>query len=94
MADAERMRCDMDSGRVKWCDSVMARDRARAGACALSNHGALPGPHTHTQPTNERKPKPEPEPIDLSQVNTADNQFIWIALVGVILTLGGLFWFS
>ncbi|MEL6352954.1 MAG: tetratricopeptide repeat protein [Cyanobacteria bacterium J06627_28] len=41
-----------------------------------------------------RKPKPEPEPIDLSQVNTADNQFIWIALVGVILTLGGLFWFS
>lgn len=41
-----------------------------------------------------RKPKPEPEPIDLSQVNTADNQFIWIALIGILLTLGGLFWFS
>ncbi|MEL6854629.1 MAG: tetratricopeptide repeat protein [Cyanobacteria bacterium J06607_13] len=41
-----------------------------------------------------RKPKPEPEPIDLSQVNTADNQFVWIALAGILLTLGGLFWFS
>lgn len=42
----------------------------------------------------KRKTKPEPEPIDLSEVNTADNQFVWIALVGIILTLGGLFWFS
>ena len=42
-----------------------------------------------------RKPKPEElEPIDLSQVNTADNQFIWIALIGIVLTLGGLFWLS
>ena len=41
-----------------------------------------------------RKPKPEPEPLDLSQVNTADNQFVWIALIGIALTLGGLFWFS
>ncbi|MBE9059748.1 tetratricopeptide repeat protein [cf. Phormidesmis sp. LEGE 11477] len=41
-----------------------------------------------------RKPKPEPEPIDLSQVNTADNQFVWIALIGIALTLGGLFWLS
>ncbi|MEL7333388.1 MAG: tetratricopeptide repeat protein [Cyanobacteria bacterium J06560_2] len=41
-----------------------------------------------------RKAKPEPEPIDLSQVNTADNQFVWIALIGVILTLGGLVWLS
>ncbi len=41
-----------------------------------------------------RKPKPEPEPIDLSQVNTADNQFVWIALIGIALTLGGLAWFS
>jgi tetratricopeptide (TPR) repeat protein len=41
----------------------------------------------------QRKPK-APEPVDLSQVNTADNQFVWIALLGVILTLGGLIWFS
>lgn len=32
-----------------------------------------------------------PEPIDVSQVNTKDNQFIWVALLLSILTLAGLF---
>ncbi len=41
-----------------------------------------------------RKPQVEPEPIDLSQVNTEDNQFVWIALIGVMITLGGLVLFS
>ncbi|MFK8182119.1 MAG: hypothetical protein AB8B99_02005 [Phormidesmis sp.] len=41
-----------------------------------------------------RKPKPEPEPLDLSEVNTEDNQFVWIALAGILLTIGGLFLFS
>ncbi|PZO17587.1 MAG: hypothetical protein DCF25_11010 [Leptolyngbya foveolarum] len=41
-----------------------------------------------------RKPKPEPEPLDLSQVNTEDNQFVWIALIGILLTLIGLIWLS
>lgn len=41
-----------------------------------------------------KNPQPEPEPLDLTQVDTADNQFIWIALIGIILTLGGLIWFS
>lgn len=38
------------------------------------------------------KPLPEPEPLDLSQVNTRDNGFVWIALVGVVLLVGGLVW--
>jgi tetratricopeptide (TPR) repeat protein len=38
--------------------------------------------------------EPEAEPIDLSQVNTKDNRFIWVALVGIILLVGGLLWFS
>lgn len=41
-----------------------------------------------------RKKKPEPEPLDLSEVETDDNQFVWIALIAVILTLGSLFWLS
>ncbi|MEC4982623.1 MAG: hypothetical protein SAJ37_11395 [Oscillatoria sp. PMC 1068.18] len=36
----------------------------------------------------------EPEALDLSQINTQDNKFIWIALFFTLLTLGGLFWFS
>jgi tetratricopeptide (TPR) repeat protein len=34
------------------------------------------------------------ETVDLSQVNTKDNQFIWFALVIIILTFGGLFLFK
>ncbi len=35
-----------------------------------------------------------PEPVDLSQVNTQDNLFIWVALVAVGLIVGGLAWLS
>lgn len=30
------------------------------------------------------------EPIDLTQVNTQDNRFIWVALIGILITLTGL----
>lgn len=36
----------------------------------------------------------EAEPIDLSQVNTKDNRFIWVALIAISLILGGLVWSS
>lgn len=36
----------------------------------------------------------QPEPIDLTQVNTRDNRFIWVALIAIALTLGGLIWSS
>lgn len=36
--------------------------------------------------------RPIPEPIDLSQVNTRDNHFIWIALIVIGLMLAGLLW--
>ena len=47
-------------------------------------------------PKRPSKPRPqaEPEPVDLSEVNTKDNQFIWIALGASGLILGWLFWFS
>ncbi|KAM3099337.1 hypothetical protein ACKFKG_03500 [Phormidesmis sp. 146-35] len=49
--------------------------------------------------TMPRKPasKPRltiPEPIDLSQVDTRDNRFIWVALGAIGLILGGLAWLS
>ncbi|QYX31456.1 tetratricopeptide repeat protein [Sphaerospermopsis torques-reginae] len=37
---------------------------------------------------------PEPEYIDLSQVNTKDNRFIWVALIAVALTISYLVWLS
>lgn len=34
------------------------------------------------------------EPLDLSQVNTKDNSFIWLAFVAIVLMLGSLWWLS
>lgn len=47
-----------------------------------------------TAPKAPRPPRPEPTPLDLSQVNTKDNGFLWLALIAIVLILGGLFWFS
>ena len=40
------------------------------------------------------KSKPQIETVDLSQVNTKDNQFIWLGLLLTIMTICGLFWLS
>jgi tetratricopeptide (TPR) repeat protein len=52
----------------------------------------------YTPSTTKRPPRPKAEPeleeIDLSQVNTKDNRFVWFALIGIALTIGGLLWFS
>ena len=40
------------------------------------------------------RPSPQSEPVDLSQVNTKDNLFIWVALIIACLTLAGLAWFA
>lgn len=34
------------------------------------------------------------EPVDTSQINTKENQFIWIALIALGLTIAGLIWFG
>jgi len=42
----------------------------------------------------DRKDELELEPADLSQVNTKDNQFVWVALIALLLTIGWLIWFG
>ncbi|MEH1809278.1 tetratricopeptide repeat protein [Nostoc sp.] len=45
--------------------------------------------------SGEQKPKPaEPEFVDLSQVNTRDNRFIWVALIAIGLTISYLVWLN
>ncbi len=43
---------------------------------------------------NGQQKLPEPEYVDLSQVNTKDNRFIWLALIVVGLTVSYLAWLS
>lgn len=44
--------------------------------------------------TSKRHQQQMPEPLDISQVNTRDNRFIWAALIAIALTLAGLIWWS
>lgn len=44
--------------------------------------------------TSKRHQQQKPEPLDISQVNTRDNRFIWAALIAIALTLAGLIWWS
>lgn len=61
----------------------------------LNEAGENPLASRYVPPASPRaKPKLEPEPVDLSQVNTKDNWFIWVALMGIGLLVGGLVWFS
>jgi hypothetical protein len=43
----------------------------------------------------QSQPKWEiPEPVDLSQVNTRDNSFVWVGLMGVVVAIAGLIFFG
>jgi hypothetical protein len=52
------------------------------------------GQSSSTVSKPDRKDKLEPEAIDLTQVNTKDNQFVWVALIALLVTVGGLIWFG
>ncbi len=47
----------------------------------------------NTSKSSLPKKIPEVDFVDLSQVNTKDNRFIWVALIIIVLTLGGLMWY-
>jgi tetratricopeptide (TPR) repeat protein len=44
--------------------------------------------------SSQRQMPAEPEFVDLNQVNTRDNRFIWMALIVIGLTVASLVWFS
>jgi hypothetical protein len=49
-----------------------------------------------TKPKNNSK-QTQPHPsqsVDLTQVDTKDNQFIWVALLAALVVLGSLVWFA
>jgi tetratricopeptide (TPR) repeat protein len=47
-----------------------------------------------SRPASSTKKSTEPEFVDLSQVNTKDNRFIWLALIVIGLMLSYLVWLS
>ena len=49
---------------------------------------------THKKTKSPKKKQDELPDIDLSQVNTEDNQFIWFALILAVATVASLVWLS
>ncbi len=47
-----------------------------------------------TPQSSRGKASAQPEIIDLSQVNTKDNNFIWVALIAIAIIVGSLLWLS
>ncbi len=60
------------------------------GAIAESEPSYRRGTNTSTKP--KRNPEEKLEAIDPTEINTKDNQFIWIALIASLMILGSL-WF-
>lgn len=75
--------------------------RPREWMTEIPDLAALPDSDTEdrrgsgvTNQNSKKSIKSEPEPLDLSEVNTKDNPFIWIALFAILFILGGLWWLS
>ncbi len=64
------------------------------GAIAESDPKDRRGGQSASASKRDRKDELDLTPVDLSQVNTKDNQFVWIALIALILMVGGLIWFG
>ena len=74
--------------RPEWLTEIP--DLAKLSDRNTSNAGGS------SRQSSARSPQPSPilEPIDPTQVNTKDNQFVWLALGAAGLILGGLVWLS
>ncbi len=62
---------------------------------ALDGSDTKPAQISSPSTKNQQSPPSfELQPINLDQVKPADNRFIWIALMGIIIILGGFFWLN
>lgn len=62
------------------------------GAIADREPQYRPSNNSTLNSNRDREKLVVPDPIDLSQVNTKDNQFIWVALIIFSFLIGGLIW--
>ncbi|MEO0410116.1 MAG: hypothetical protein AAF289_22450, partial [Cyanobacteria bacterium P01_A01_bin.135] len=71
--------------RPEWITSIPDLSDLEAG-------GSGKGISQYQPPRKLRKPKPKakPEPEDLSQMNTAENGFVWLGLGLIVLLAGSL----
>ncbi|MBE9112379.1 tetratricopeptide repeat protein [Nodosilinea sp. LEGE 07298] len=75
---------------TNWMTEIPDLDKLSAdGAQSLGQAG-----YSGTKSASRPRPKLEEPTIDPSEINSKDNGFLWAALIGVALVLGGLLWLS
>ncbi|PSR18268.1 hypothetical protein C8255_08265 [filamentous cyanobacterium CCP3] len=75
---------------TNWMTEIPDLNKLSAdGAQSLGQAG-----YTGTKAASRLRPKVEEPAIDPSEINSKDNGFLWAALIGVALVLGGLLWLS
>lgn len=79
------------SERILYILKAPALKRPEEWLTKIPDLSQLPEDDTQSnryRPAGRVQPRPrkklEPEPIDPSEINTRDNQFVWVALVGII----------
>ncbi|MGB3202670.1 MAG: tetratricopeptide repeat protein [Nodosilinea sp.] len=75
---------------TNWMTQIPDLDQLSADGAQSLGQSGYPSPKSATRP----RPKIEEPPIDPSEINSKDNGFLWAALIGVALVLGGLIWLS
>lgn len=76
--------------RPEWLTQIPELSDLEEGDRALASSYTPRSPKPPSKPT----PTVPKDPVDLSQVDTHDNGFVWIVLAAILLILGGLFWFG
>jgi len=76
--------------RPEWLTQIPELSDLEEGDRAAQSAYASRAPKKTAPP----KPTFPKEPVDLSQVDTRDNGFVWVVLVAILVVVGGLFWFG
>ncbi len=74
--------------RTDWTTPIPDLSVLVAGSSALNI-----GKYGSSQNSAKSKPRSQPQPEDLSQMNTRDNGFLWLAIAVIGLIIGGLWIF-
>ncbi|MBE9137494.1 tetratricopeptide repeat protein [Nodosilinea sp. LEGE 07088] len=74
---------------TNWMTQIPDLDELSADGAKILGTAAYSGATKSTPRAKLKEP-----PIDPSEINRKDNGFLWVALVGVALVLGGLVWLS
>ncbi len=73
------------NGLIQFPDMSQLEAGENQGLIGVTPKGSSPKPSTASTVQSE--------PVDLMQINTKENQFLWVALIAIGFTLGGLLLF-